>query len=179
MTTMDIIIAFCQEENHMMHGMRNFAEARVALHAYVSSRPSERTYTLERMMQLMAYLGHPQDTLKIMHVAGTSGKSATAYYAAALLMAAGKRVGLTVSPHAVEVNDRVQINLTPLPEQTFCQELSVFLGLVTKSGITPTYFELLIAFAYWEFVCQRVDYAVVEVGLGCMVDATNVITRRD
>jgi dihydrofolate synthase/folylpolyglutamate synthase len=127
----------------------------------------------------MNYLGNPQNELKIIHVAGTSGKTSTSYYAAALLMAVGKKVGLTVSPHIDEVNDRLQVNLKPMPEKDFCDELSEFLTIIEASGINPSYFECLIAFAYWEFVKQSVDYAVIEVGLGGLLDGTNVINRDD
>jgi len=127
----------------------------------------------------MDYLGNPQEKLRIIHVAGTSGKTSTAYYVAALLQAPGTTVGLTVSPHVDEVNERVQINLEPLPETEFCSELTDFLKLIKKSKLQPSYFELLVAFAYWVFAKQHVDYAVVEVGLGGLLDGTNVINRPD
>lgn len=158
--------------------IRNFAEAHAALHGFYNQVGSN-TYTLDRMRALMEYLGNPQNTLRIVHVAGTSGKTSTAYYAAALLEASGATVGLTVSPHVDEVNERVQINRVPLPEKAFCESLSEFVGIVENSGVQPSYFELLMAFAFWEFARQRVDYAVVEVGLGGLLDGTNVIDRPD
>lgn len=158
--------------------MRNFAEARAALTKFYN-RPGSNTYTLERMRELMEFLGNPQDSLKIVHVAGTSGKTSTAYYASALLEATGANVGMTVSPHVDEVNERVQINHAPLPEAAFCKTLGEFMGIVAGSGLTPSYFELLVAFAYWEFARQKIDYAVIEVGLGGLLDATNVISRDD
>ena len=127
----------------------------------------------------MDYLGNPQNQLKVIHVAGTSGKTSTSYYAAALLAATGKKVGLTVSPHIAEINERVQINLLPMPEAEFCKELSEFLALIETSQINPSWFEFLIAFDYWEFAKQAADYAVVEVGLGGLLDGTNVIDRAD
>jgi dihydrofolate synthase / folylpolyglutamate synthase len=136
-------------------------------------------YTLDRMRGLMEYLGNPQDSFKVVHVAGTSGKTSTAYYAAALLGASGAKVGLNVSPHLIEVNERVQIDLVPLPEDTFCAELGTFMDIVAASAMQPTYFEVLVAFAFWEFARQGVEYAVVEVGLGGLLDGTNVITRTD
>jgi dihydrofolate synthase/folylpolyglutamate synthase len=131
------------------------------------------------MQALMTYLDNPQEKLRIVHVAGTSGKTSTAYYVAALLEASGATVGLTVSPHVDEVNERVQINRVPLLETTFCQELTAFLELVEASGIRPSYFELMVAFAFWEFAKLKVDYAVMEVGLGGLLDSTNVVTRTD
>ncbi len=162
-----------------MTEITNFAQARRVLMSYVPPGTMRGNYTLERVSKLMNKLGSPQDHLKVVHVAGTSGKTSTCYYISALLQAAGQRVGLTVSPHIDEVNERVQINLKPLAETTFCQELTEFIEIVAKTGIKPTYFELLVAFAYWEFAKQGVDYAVVEVGLGGLLDGTNVISRED
>jgi dihydrofolate synthase/folylpolyglutamate synthase len=124
-------------------------------------------------------VGNPQDIPQSIHIAGTSGKTSTAYYSAALLKQGGKRVGLLVSPHAEFLNERVQIGLEPLEERTFCDELAVFMDTVKESGITLTYAETMYAFAYWEFARQRVEYIVVEVGMGGLLDATNVINRRD
>jgi dihydrofolate synthase/folylpolyglutamate synthase len=160
--------------------LRNFNEAREVLARYVPPPGSlHKAYTLDRMRELMDKLGNPQDQYKVIHVAGTSGKTSTCYYMAGLLQAAGQKVGLTVSPHIDEVNERVQINLKPLPEKDFCKGLSEFLGVVEQTSIEPTYFELLVAFAYWEFARRKVDYAVVEVGMGGLLDGTNVFTRRD
>ena len=158
----------------------NFYEANKVLSGFTPKKGlTKENYTLDRMFDLMNLLGNPQNKLKIIHVAGTSGKTSTAYFLAALLSAKGKKVGLTVSPHIAEINERVQINLIPLPEVEFCRELSVFLDLVKNSKIEPSYFELLVAFAFWEFARQRVDYAVIEVGLGGLLDGTNVIDRID
>lgn len=159
-----------------MRHITNFTDAKKALSAYVNTGGA---YTLDTMKALMTYLGSPQDALKIIHVAGTSGKTSTSYYAAALLQAAGNSVGLTTSPHIDEVNERVQINLIPLPEDEYVVLLSEFLDLIDTSGLRPSYFELLVAFAFWVFKKKKVNYAVIEVGLGGLLDATNVIDRRD
>ena len=158
--------------------MRTFAEANTVLSQFWLDQPSHlELSSLESMTKLMAFLGNPQNKLKVIHVAGTSGKSSTAYYAAALLKSTGKKVGLTVSPHVDEVNERVQINLAPMPEREFCRELALFLQLVKKSGVRVSYFSVLAAFALWEFERQSVEYAVVEVGVGGTTDATNCINH--
>jgi dihydrofolate synthase/folylpolyglutamate synthase len=156
--------------------IHNFNEARQQLRQFYNQ---SREYKLDTMRAFMDFLGNPQDSLKIVHVAGTSGKTSTAYYVAALLGAAGYKVGLTVSPHVDEVNERVQIGLVPLPEAIFCAELSEFLELAQKSELQLSYFEVMVAFAYWYFAKAKVDYAVVEVGLGGRIDGTNVIARDD
>lgn len=163
-----------------MKSLRSFNDVHKVLAAFVPpAKAMHANYTLERMVKLMSHLGNPQDSYKVFHVAGTSGKTSTSYYLAAMLQAVGRKVGLTVSPHIDEVNERLQINLQPLTEIEFCEALSEFLTIVEESGVRPTYFELLIAFAYWEFARRKVDYAVVEVGLGGLLDCTNVITRAD
>jgi dihydrofolate synthase / folylpolyglutamate synthase len=158
--------------------IRNFADAYTALAKSVPPLRSFReAYTLEKMQKLMEVLGNPQDQLKIIHVAGTSGKTSTCYFLAAFLKQTGKKVGLTVSPHIDEINERVQINLKPLGEKKFCALLEEFLKKVEATNLKPTYFEILIAFAYWVFAKEKVDYAVIEVGLGGLLDGTNVINN--
>ena len=162
--------------------IRSFAEARAALEPYMvvqSFRQVSPAQKLTAMRQLLNCIGNPQEQFKTVHVAGTSGKTSTAYYAASLLTHAGKRVGLTISPHTVEMNDRVQIDGVPLPEDQFCAELSIFLELIKDLDTRPTYFELMVAFAWWEFARKQVEYAVVEVGIGGLYDSTNTIARSD
>lgn len=162
-----------------MYQFANLTEAEKALEPYWPAHTNRPAYTTEHIQAFMDYLGSPQNTLPAIHVAGTSGKTSTAYYAAALLHAAGKKVGLLVSPHIEQLNERVQINLTPLPEKQFCQDLAIFLQMAEESGITLTYAEILYAFAYWQFARHKVDYMVIETGMGGLLDATNVITRSD
>jgi dihydrofolate synthase/folylpolyglutamate synthase len=161
--------------------IRNIQEAEAALHAYVPrmKRLTPKDTMLDRIQPLMDMLGNPQNELKIVHIAGTSGKTSTAYYMAALLEAAGQRVGLTVSPHVDSITERVQINGQPISEADFCSELGVFLEIVEKAEKKPSYFELLYAFTIWVLTRQKVDYAVIETGVGGLHDATNVATRAD
>lgn len=156
-----------------------FQQANEALRRYLPPvTPAVGAYTLERMRKLMNILDNPQNTYKVVHIAGTSGKTSTAYYTAAFLKQAGRKTGLAVSPHVDQLNERVQIGLRPLTEKKFCSELSMFLRMVEKSKLMPTYFEVLTAFAFWEFKRQKCEYAVIEVGLGGLLDATNVISTK-
>lgn len=161
--------------------IRTLSEANEALAPYVPlvATRSDRDFTLGRMTPLMELIGNPQDNLRIIHVAGTSGKTSTCYYLAALLRAGGQKVGLTVSPHIDSINERVQVDGVPLPEATFCSELGIFLDIVGKINQPPSYFEILLAFALWVFVRHGVDYAVLETGLGGLYDASNVADRPD
>lgn len=161
--------------------LRTIQEAEVALQAYVPniSELTPKDTTLDRIGPLMARLGNPQDQMKIVHLAGTSGKTSTAYYMAALLKAAGRRAGLTVSPHVDSITERIQIDGQPVSDAMFCSELEAFLELVEAGDEQPSYFELLYAFALWLMAKQRVEYAVVETGVGGLHDATNVAARPD
>jgi dihydrofolate synthase/folylpolyglutamate synthase len=161
--------------------IRNLAEAEAALLSFVPlvSQLTGKDTTLDRVWPLMELAGNPQDKLRVIHIAGTSGKTSTAYYMAAILTAAGAKTGLTVSPHVDNVLERVQINAHPLDEATFCNELGEFLDIVERAEQKPSYFELLYTFALWEFERQGVDYAVVETGIGGLHDATNVTRRSD
>jgi len=140
---------------------------------------TESHYSLDRIVKLLAYLGDPQEQFRTIHIAGTSGKTSTSYFIRSLLEQSGKKTGLTVSPHITGINERVQISGEPLTEKKFVAYLEEFLDLVDESRVTPTYFELLAAFAYWVFAKEHVDYVVVETGLGGRLDATNTIERDD
>ncbi len=161
--------------------LANIAEAEQALAAYIPmvKAMTGRDITLERVQPLMAHLGNPQERLRIIHVAGTSGKTSTAYYLASLLQQAGKTAGLTVSPHIDTVAERIQVNLQPLAEEVFCRELGEFLDLIQNFEPEPSYFELLMALAYWYFAKIQVDYAVIETGFGGLHDASNIAQNPD
>ncbi|MCU0641701.1 MAG: bifunctional folylpolyglutamate synthase/dihydrofolate synthase [Candidatus Margulisbacteria bacterium] len=131
---------------------------------------------LQRIEQLLDRLGNPQRKLKIIHVAGTNGKGSTCAMIAAILQAAGYRVGLYTSPHLFKYNERIKINGQDISDKDFSQGLTGIgreeQGLAGKL----TAFEALTALAFWYFAKKKVDYAVVEVGLGGRLDATNVVT---
>jgi dihydrofolate synthase/folylpolyglutamate synthase len=162
-----------------MSELQSFSDVEAALAKLTPVVLARELRSPEHMAELMELLGNPQETYKVLHVAGTSGKTSTAYYAAAQLQAVGKRVGLNISPHAEVVNERVQINLTPLPEAEFCAEFSRFLSTIEPFNMPLNYFQVMTAFALWEFAQQKVEYAVVEVGIGGLADSTNVVKRED
>ncbi|HUC90200.1 MAG TPA: hypothetical protein VMR45_05350 [Patescibacteria group bacterium] len=162
-----------------MQKITSLEDAPLIIEAAWSTKERLRRVDLSFMYEFMDALGNPQDKLKVIHVAGTSGKTSTAYYAAALLQTAGKKVGLMISPHVHALNERVQINLVPMEEAAFCTALNEFADVVEQTGLEPNYFDFLIAFGFWELARQNVDYAVVEVGIGGLLDATNVTSRQD
>lgn len=134
---------------------------------------------LARMQPLLSAVGNPQSRLKVIHVAGTSGKTSTCYYISALLSASGKKVGLTVSPYIETILERIQVSGRLISENEFCERMNEFLGLVEKLEQKPGYFEILIGFSLWYFDKVAVDYVVLETGVGGMYDSTNVIERMD
>ena len=157
------------------------SEVEKVLEPYVAAAGSMtgRDLTTDRTLQLAEYVGNPQNELKVVHVAGTSGKTSTCYYIADLLVRSGMKVGLTVSPHMDSVAERVQINGSPLPEDVFCDYFSEFMNLIESAPEMPTYFELMMVFAYGVFQKEKVDYAVVETGLGGLHDSSNIASRPD
>lgn len=158
--------------------IKTIAEAEALLRTYIpAQRPTH--YTLGTMRALLAFLGDPQETLRIVHIAGTSGKTSTAYFVRALAQAGGARTGLAVSPHMESITERVQINGVPLTDAAFLTHFNRFVLLLQKSGLRPSYFEILIAFAFWVFAHEKVDLAIIETGLGGLLDATNTVRRDD
>ena len=105
-------------------------------------------YNLDRMVQLMDFLGNPQDSYKTIHVAGTSGKTSTSYFIAGLLKEAGYKVGLTVSPHVDGINERLQIDMRPIECKDYIKYVNKFIKLTDQSGIKSSWFEFITAFAF-------------------------------
>ncbi|MBW4553134.1 MAG: bifunctional folylpolyglutamate synthase/dihydrofolate synthase [Aphanocapsa sp. GSE-SYN-MK-11-07L] len=130
---------------------------------------------LERIEQLLADLGHPQQQVPIVHVAGTNGKGSVCAYLSAVLKAAGYRVGRFISPHLVNWNERICINDQPISDLDLERSLLKVQSVIQPDQ--PTQFELITAAAWWYFAEQRVEIAVIEVGLGGRLDATNVCDR--
>lgn len=129
---------------------------------------------LENTLRLMAHVGNPHEHLRAIHVAGTNGKGSTSHLIAAALQASGLRVGLFTSPHLVSLTERIRINGTPIPEAKvadFIEQNRAFLD-----ELQPSFFETMTAMAFDYFMHEKVDIAVVEVGLGGRLDSTNVLT---
>lgn len=149
--------------------------------AYLLDHASDltRDYQLDRMRLVLAALDNPQEKVRAVHIAGTSGKTSTSYFIRALLEAGGQRTGLTVSPHIVAVNERVQIAGQPIEEETFLSYFNQFRDILERANLRPTYFESLVALAYWIFAQENLDYMVIETGFGGLLDGTNTIQRAD
>ncbi|OEX92072.1 dihydrofolate synthase [Corynebacterium sp. BCW_4722] len=135
--------------------------------------------SLERIELLMDYLGEPQKSFKVIHVAGTNGKTSTVRMVESLLRSFGNRVGRTTSPHLQSVTERVGIDGEPIHPADFVRiyrEIEPYIQMVDEQTGTPmSYFEVMVAIAYAAFADAPVDVAVVEVGMGGTWDATNVV----
>lgn len=145
-----------------------------------SPKSSGKKYSLDTIAEMMNRLDNPQDKLRVIHIAGTSGKTSTSYFIRALLHQAGATTGLLVSPHIENIAERAQVNGGLLPEKEYCEYVTTFREIVVQwQDLTPSYFELTIAFAYWLFHILHLDYAVIETGMGGRLDATNIAQRPD
>jgi dihydrofolate synthase/folylpolyglutamate synthase len=129
---------------------------------------------LERIQGLLALLGQPHRQVPVIHVAGTNGKGSVCAYLSAVLTTAGYRVGRYTSPHLTDWTERICINEQPIDPEILTQGLLRLEALLIPTQRMPTQFEVLTALAWQYFAQQQVDIAVIEVGLGGRLDATNV-----
>ncbi len=143
--------------------------------AYISSHDINKIdLGLEDIKKLLAELGSPHTKFKSIHVAGTNGKGSVSAMVAAILQKAGHKVGLYTSPHLIRFNERIKINNANISDLKIARLTEKIQPIAEKiKGIT--YFELTTALAFLYFAGQKVDYAVIEVGLGGRLDATNIL----
>ncbi|MBU0671863.1 MAG: bifunctional folylpolyglutamate synthase/dihydrofolate synthase [Candidatus Margulisbacteria bacterium] len=134
---------------------------------------------LKRITHLLDRLENPQLKFKSIHIAGTNGKGSTAAMTASILKEAGYKVGLYTSPHILDYTERIKINGKDISgselEEGLRRVKRASEGLKKGKKAEPTIFEVLTAVAFWYFAKKKVDVAVVEVGLGGRLDATNVL----
>lgn len=137
------------------------------------ARYSPSAYHLDRMRRLARSMGNVERTFKSLHIAGTKGKGSVAHMAEAILRAAGHRTGLYTSPHLVDMRERIRIDGKNVSEADFLWAMNRMERSLRR--LRPTYFEIMTEAAFLIFAKKRVDFAVIEVGLGGRLDATNVI----
>lgn len=132
-------------------------------------------FNLERMGALLKTLDSPHQAAPSIHIAGTKGKGSVSTLCAAALKAAGLKVGLYTSPHLHDFRERIQINGEPISKADFVRLVEDIKPIVsTIPGITS--YEIQTALAFWHFAREKVDIAVLEVGLGGRLDSTNLVT---
>jgi dihydrofolate synthase / folylpolyglutamate synthase len=128
---------------------------------------------LSNTLALDEHFSHPHTQFRSIHIAGTNGKGSCSHIIAAILQAAGYRVGLYTSPHLIDFRERIRVNGQPVTEKfviNFIENERSFF-----EPLHPSFFELTTAMAFYYFASQKVDIAVIEVGLGGRLDCTNII----
>ncbi len=128
---------------------------------------------LDNITSFLNLIGNPQEKLKSFHIAGSNGKGSTAAFTASMLQEMGYKVGLYTSPHFVRFNERVKINGSEIPDDFIAGFISAYEKEIDEKGLT--FFEITTAIAFQYFVSHKIDYAVIETGLGGRLDATNVL----
>lgn len=134
---------------------------------------------LDAIEGLLEELGHPEDNLKIVHIAGTNGKGSIFAYLSSILIAAGFKVGRYISPTISCYEERFQINGKYITKDKLARLYNIVEEAMKreeeKTGLKPTLFEVETAISFLYFKEEEVDYALIEVGMGGRMDATNVI----
>jgi dihydrofolate synthase/folylpolyglutamate synthase len=158
-------------------------ERMYALGHELAHMPSHK-FDLAHMRVLLAALEHPENNFPSVLIAGTNGKGSTAATLASILQASALRVGLYTSPHLVRINERIRINSEPIADDDFALIHDLVdrtaERLVSEGELPwhPSFFEMLTAIAFEHFARERVELAVLEVGMGGRLDATNVVAPR-
>jgi len=134
---------------------------------------------LNNIRGLMDSLGNPHTKLKVIHVGGTNGKGSTASIISMILQKEGYKVGLFTSPHLVEFTERIKINNRQISKEKLCnlvEKIKPHVRLTEERANCqhPTFFEVITAMAFLYFFEEKVDFLILEVGLGGRLDATNI-----
>ena len=124
-------------------------------------------------LKLMAHLKEPQSSFKTVHVAGTNGKGSTSHMLASVLQDAGYKVGLYTSPHLKDFRERIKLNGKMMPEQKVVDFIESHRSFFEENQLS--FFEMTVGLAFDYFKNEKVDIAIIEVGLGGRLDSTNVI----
>jgi dihydrofolate synthase / folylpolyglutamate synthase len=160
-----------------VHSVIDFIHSRKGA-TFTTDQPYENHTFPVKITRFFDKLDNPQKKIKVIHVAGTSGKGSTCNFISHILSSQGYRVGMTVSPHLQKYNERIQINNVQISDQKLVHYFNEIHPILIdtefqyKEKISS--FEILTALTYWVFWKEGIDYAVMEVGLGGLLDATNV-----
>lgn len=135
--------------------------------------PVALKYNLDNISNLCAALGNPHERLKMIHVAGTNGKGTCSHILASIFQESGYKTGLYTSPHYKDFRERIKVNGQLITKRYLRDFIIKNIELIEK--YQPSYFELSVALAFSYFESQKVDIAIIEVGLGGRLDSTNII----
>ena len=155
----------------------NYSESISFLYAQlpVFHREGAKAYKpgLDNIEALCDLIGHPEHSFKSLHIAGTNGKGSSSHFMASILQEHGFKVGLYTSPHLHSFTERIKINGKEVPEEWVAAFVTEHLHLIEK--VRPSFFEWTVIMAFSYFKEQKVDYAIIETGLGGRLDSTNII----
>ncbi|MDG1790695.1 MAG: Mur ligase family protein, partial [Flavobacteriaceae bacterium] len=140
---------------------------------YQSIGASAYKADLSNTIKLVNYLGNPQDDFKSIHVAGTNGKGSTSHMMASVFQEAGYKVGLYTSPHLKDFRERIKINGELIAEENVVHFIKKHQSFFLQNQLS--FFEMTVGMAFDFFKNEKVDIAIIEVGLGGRLDSTNVI----
>ena len=127
---------------------------------------------LEPVYKFCNYLGNPQNDLKIIHIGGTNGKGSTCHITSSILQEHGKKIGIFSSPHLIDFRERIKINSDYIDKKFIRTFISTYKSFIMKNKIS--FFEISFVMSLCYFKKKKVDYALIEVGLGGRLDATNI-----
>jgi dihydrofolate synthase/folylpolyglutamate synthase len=153
----------------------NYNEAIATIHGllHFGARPG-----LDRMLKLLNKIGNPQNTCKFVHIAGTNGKGSVSQMISSVLVSAGYKTGLFISPYITDFRERIQKNGEMIPKEKLCEIVEYLYPIVeqmAKEGDIITEFEFVNAIAFYYFHIEKCDIVVLETGMGGLLDCTNTI----
>lgn len=129
---------------------------------------------LENINRICEELGNPQESYKIIHIAGTNGKGSTATTIETILLEAGYKTGKYTSPHILKFNERIRMNGEDISDEEIAHYYEVVKEAIKRAEVKPTFFEVTTAMMFKYFQDKKADYVVLETGMGGRFDATNI-----
>lgn len=130
---------------------------------------------LDNMFTLSSFFQNPSSSYKIIHIAGTNGKGSVSLKCARALESAGYKTGLYISPHIFDFRERISVNSQLISESFITSKVPEIFNMIEAHNISVNFFEVITMLAFMYFKAECVDYAVIEVGLGGSLDATNIV----
>ncbi len=156
-----------EETLKYLYNRKNYEERRMITY-------DKKNYNVNFSRKLLSLFNNPDSDLRVIHVAGTNGKGSTCFYIEQILLASGYKTGTFMSPHVKKINERIRINGKPVDDDSFMRTIELIKNTL-KADITPTTFELLFLASMIIFKNKKIDFAVIETGVGGRLDSTNSI----
>lgn len=159
----------CRTSNQLIHNTSKIIDRLNSLN------PNTVKLGLENISRLLNSLGNPHLKLNTVHIAGTNGKGSTAIFLYSIFKSAGYKTGLYLSPHLIDVRERITVGSAWISEKRFSELIEYIFHVMEKKQLSVTFFEFITALAFLYFFQEKIDIGIIEVGLGGRLDATNVL----